>query len=123
MIEISKPIKSDSMTIEIKKALVEYTDGIKENITEIAKEIAHNSVEKLKETSPKKSGVYRRGWSVKENESSFVVYNRIAPQLTHLLEKGHAKKNGGRVNGIPHIAPVEEEAAKSFEKAIRGIVE
>ena len=42
----------------------------------------------------------------------------------HLLEYGHAKRNGGRVEGKAHIAPAEQHGIRQLqeeiERALRG---
>ena len=48
-----------------------------------------------------------------------IVYNKNEPHLTHLLERGHAKRNGGRVAAKVHIEPAAAKAADNFEKTVR----
>ena len=91
---------------------------------DIYEQAARESEQILRAHSPKRYGDYQKGWALKPYTDGrfkgFIVYNRTNYQLTHLLEKGHAKKNGGRVRAIPHIRPVEEaEIRKVLEKLER----
>ena len=42
------------------------------------------------------------------------MYNKEYPSLTHLLEFGHATKNGGYVNPQPHIRETEDKYREKF---------
>lgn len=93
--------------------------------------IAKEAVQKLKNTSPKKSGDYAKGWSIKRERTrtgipDIKIYNKIY-QLTHLLENGHIIRNAkgeyGRYNGIKHIKPVEEWANAELPEEIEKELE
>lgn len=120
-------IKIDDLAKAITEELSAYnqevTDGMKRDVKEVAKECAAE----IKLKSPTDTGKYRRGWRQKvmyesKDDIRVYVYNYSAPQLTHLLEYGHAKVNGGRVDGTPHIRPAEENVEKKLMQKVKVVV-
>lgn len=114
---------SKSLEVELGNILEEYSKLASETVEKAARTSARSAVNKLKNTSPRKTGDYASGWASKKQGHGYVVYNRKAPGLTHLLEKGHVTRNKygtyGRTRAHVHIAPVEKEAVEEFEQNIR----
>jgi len=115
-------MRVDDLSKEIAQALKSFTSDIEQGLEKSKKESSENAVKELKSSSPKKTGSYAKGWRVKRIGSSYVVHNKTDYQLTHLLEKGHAKRGGGRVWAIPHIKPVEERAIIGYEKQLEKVI-
>ncbi len=115
--------KKQDIGAEIVQALSNYTDDVMEQIEEEADRIAKEAVDELKKTSPVQTGDYAKGWAKKKDGKNIVIYNRQKPGLTHLLEKGHALRGGGRTKAYPHIAPVEEKVNIRFELAVENAIE
>lgn len=112
----------NNLASEIAKQVKAYTREVKEEIDQAKEEISKELVNNLKRDSPKKTGSYKKGWRIKKDKISNKIHNKTDYQLTHLLEKGHAKRNGGRVAPKIHIRPNEERAVKEFEKRIKGAI-
>ena len=79
--------------------------------------------EEIEAGAPSRTGRYKSSWvATKQEESSqslqMVVHSKDRYQLTHLLEKGHAKRGGGRVAARPHIAPAEQEGVELLQSLI-----
>ena len=120
-------ISVDRLAEELAQGLAEYSQDIADEIKKAADDAANTAVRELKNTSPVQTGSYAKGWRKKaayESKSSKrnTVYNKTDYQLTHLLEKGHASRSGGRVAARPHIQPVEEKVAAEFEKRVKGAI-
>ena len=122
-------IKIDQLAAEIAKGLADYSQDVVEKVNVSSEKVGKAAVKKLKQTSPKKTGEYAKSWTMKTEPEVGQPHKRIvhvkAPhyRLAHLLEYGHAKVGGGRVEGKPHIRPAEEMVIKEFvaevEEAIR----
>ena len=109
----------------IAEALAEYDQEIADATKRITDQVAKQAVDALKKSSPKLTGSYRKGWRKKQSYADKrtkrnTVYNETDYQLTHLLEHGHASRNGGRVRAIQHIAPVEQAAIEALQERIEA---
>lgn len=118
---------------ELMDGLKTYTDDVTSGVKDAVKEVGDEVVDALKKTSPrkakgKKAGKYAKGWRVKDTvntatEKVAVVHNATDYQLTHLLENGHANRDGSFTAARPHIAAAEAEATKNYEEKIKDVIQ
>ena len=108
---------------EIAQALSQYTSEVEAEMDIIKSDVADETVNMLKANSPQgRRGKYAKGWSKKKDGTSYIIHNSTDAGLTHLTERGHAKRNGGRTQAQPHISIAEQEAIKKFENKIERVI-
>lgn len=123
----NQKVTIDKLADAVNDQLEEYNrlaaDTVKAAVTK-----AGNSVKnEIRDTAPVKTGRYAKSWRTKKTKETstsleVTVYSPSRYMLAHLLEHGHAKRGGGRVRAIPHIAPAEEAAEEELMKDIeRGL--
>lgn len=113
----------DSLADDIMAGLQEYVSLANDSMKEAVKKTATSVKKEISANAPKDTGKYAKSWATKktkENSHSLemTVHSKNRYQLAHLLEKGHAKRGGGRVSGKPHIAPAEENGVQLLEHLI-----
>lgn len=105
----------------------EYGDSAMDAVNESLEEVSKEAVKRLKRASKSEfngDGDYAKGWTKTVNKgrlaSSVTIHGKKPTYaLAHLLEHGHATRNGtGRVfqdtPGREHIAPVNEWAQREI---------
>ena len=119
---MSNHIQIDDLADEISRLASEYGKHCAETTKECVNSVAKKTLQKIRENSPEKTGKYKKGWKktvVEENASRLVVsIHDTKYSLVHLLEKGHQKRDGGRVNAIKHVEPAEQAAIAELEKEL-----
>lgn len=128
---MSKKVKVDNLVSAVMQELNNYVGATDEAVDKGVSETAKDAVKKLQNAHPQGSGQYgswdkkyNKGWTVKrtKRDKTATIHNATDYQLTHLLEKGHALKNGGRTRAFPHIAPVAEECEDELLKNIKKYI-
>ena len=122
----------DKLTDAISGILEEYAEEIDKNVGEIAEQMGKKGAQALKsksrETFPKGTGEYAKGWKSQVNRgrlyTTATIYNDHY-SMPHLLENGHVIRNGtgrvyGEVRGHEHIAPIADEIVETFEREVVG---
>lgn len=123
-------VDENSIRFTINTMLDEYDADLNDVLSEVAEECAKETAQDLKAVaSNPKTGKpwkkYSKAWTADEQTvarglRSWVVHlKKPYYRIGHLLEFGHAKRDGGRVDGYPHIEPIEQKAATKFEQSVK----
>lgn len=133
---MANAIDPNNFADELIKVLMQYRDVTEEKFKAIADEVSKETRRQLKATSPKHKGAYKgtrvpgtyaKSWtySTKKSGKSYKKVIHVKEpeyRLTHLLEFGHARVQGGRVVGrvpaYPHIGKAEQRAIEEFERRL-----
>lgn len=117
----------DRLTADVQKILDQYGDNVKGNLDDIIKDLSKKGAKAVRAQAKSTfngTGRYAKGWTSKFEagrlSSQGVIFNKDVPGLPHLLEHGHANRNGGRTPGRVHIANVEEQLVKEFEQKVKA---
>lgn len=128
---MNKTVSVDGLATAIAENLQIYTDGVTDGIKEAEDITAMECKKNLEADSPvaptgKHRGKYKKGWkaTITSNTpfSKHAVIHNKEYRLTHLLENGHATRDGGRTTAEPHIKKNEEIANKVFEQRVEEVI-
>lgn len=131
---MAKTLKATELTAAINGLLDDYAGELNTTLEDVEKAVARKVVARLRQTEPpeKRTGRYAKGWRYNlvsqplKGYTSIQIYNADSPQLTHLLEFGHALKRGGRqigeVGPIPHIEPAQREAEAEMLRLLQEAI-
>ena len=104
----------------IMEILKQYDNDVKDNLVEITEKIGKKGAQAVRKSA---SGAvngkkYAGSWTSKMQgarvASWSVIYSKKAG-LPHLLEFGHALRQGSRTAARPHIKPVEQQLIEEIE--------
>ncbi len=120
----SNRVTINEMASAVMESLTEYADLAADEMKKAVQTAGKTVKKEIEATAPKDTGAYAKSWAVKKvKETSqsmeVVVYSKTKYQLAHLLEHGHALRNGGRSKAYPHIAPAEEKGLEKLETELK----
>lgn len=114
----------DDLADLVMDGLREYSELADTAMKKAVRKTAASVRKEISENAPKDTGTYAKSWATKKvtensHKLEITVHSKNRYQIAHLLEHGHAKRNGGRVAGKSHIAPAEENGADLLESLIK----
>ena len=120
---VSATVSIDHLADAVADLITEYAGSCAEEVKECVDAAAKLCVKRVKELSPRDRPEYYKGWTQKIDTNTSmsktrVIYNSKFPGLVHLLEDGHANRDGGRFAGVPHVSTAETEATEKLGQLI-----
>ena len=128
---MANTISPDNLTVELSKLLQDYTTEVTEAIEEEIDKTAKLVLDEVKRSTAwtdrtKGAKGYRKGFRIKKidykGSITRIIYQKNKPGLAHLLELGHANRDGGRTSARPHMRPAYDKYVPTMEKNIEEII-
>ena len=115
----NQKVSVDGLADAVMEGLEEYNKLATDKVKAAVKKAGTTVRKEISSTAPRRSGKYADSWRTKTTAESstsmqVTVYSPSRYMLAHLLEHGHALRNGGRTRAFPHIAPAEEAGEKQL---------
>ena len=128
---MSKYTEPDKIGQAISRELTLYGATVVEGIKKTAKNYMAQLVKETKETAPvgHRTKHYRDSISGKKVEDTFSTVKYVwyvdGPdyRLSHLLEKGHALRDGGRTEGTHFIQNASDRILAEYIRAVEEVIE
>jgi hypothetical protein len=116
----------EAITAQLNTFETSVREGVKKAVdktmTEMVKETQANAQERPG------GGRYKKSIGAVVGENTLMRYSKVwrvkAPhyRLAHLLDKGHATRNGGRYSGNAHVANAERHAVEAFQRRLEEVI-
>lgn len=124
------PIRVNDLTSTVAGILDDYAEDVSDSVERAVEKTSREALSLVRKKAPRRSGAYRKGWKrvmeeagIAKRKTKAIIYNATHGSLVHLIENGHQKAGGGRVEGIPHVKPTEEMAAERLPQLIKQELE
>jgi DNA helicase IV len=124
-------VSIDGLANAINQELKLYSDNIMRGIRQQTDKSMRQLVQETKATAPvgHRKKHYKNSITSKTTKSSALEYEKqwyvrgSDYRLSHLLNNGHALRDGGRYPGTQFITKAEVSIVKDYEDAIKEIIE
>lgn len=117
----------DQLASVVMEDLNEYAEMTTDKVKKAVKDAGNTVKQSINSSAPVRTGKYAKSWRVKNTKETsqsleVTVFSPSRYMLSHLLENGHAKRGGGRVEGKPHIKPAEEKGKEQLVEDIKHVL-
>ena len=121
-------ITIDQLADAIQAQLNTYEINVRKGVKKAVDETMAEMVRETKSTAQVRSGRYKRKIAATVGENTLMEYSKVwhvkSPnyRVAHLLDNGHALRNGGRYAGNQHVATAANRATEKFQRKLEEVI-
>ena len=123
----------EQFSLAVMEAMKEFQQSVDYDLVYVTQKVAHQAAKNVQanitDSGIRGTGEYKKSIKARTikdsplSKKSVVYADKPYYRLTHLLEHGHAKLNGGRTRAFAHWEPAEQKAIDDFVKELREAIE